>query len=153
MTRFFRKRCAGSTPIGDVVLTVCGILRVSDGPQTTEVVHSYGQFVKGMPPKGMRTEGIRTRRYTNQGIRTKNTILFKFILCRFAAHTVGVRPACPFPVLAPDPVAPPNTTIAISTPVSTTIYLPLSLSAQQPRTRHMQQDTALTTTRFPRETN
>ena len=32
--------------IGDVVLTVCGILRVSDGPQTTEVVHSYGQFVK-----------------------------------------------------------------------------------------------------------
>ena len=41
----FRKRCAGSTPIGDVVLTVCGILRVSDGPQTTEVVHSYGLFV------------------------------------------------------------------------------------------------------------
>ena len=69
-------------------------------------------------------------------------------ICRFAAHTIGVLPACPFLVLAPDPVAPPNTTIAISmrtpvsTPVSTTIYLSLSLSAQQPRTRPMQQDAA-----------
>ena len=69
-------------------------------------------------------------------------------ICRFAAHTIGVLPACPFLVLAPDPVAPPNTTIAISmrtpvsTPVSTTIYLSLNLSAQQPRTRPMQQDAA-----------
>ena len=107
----------------------------------------------GIPPKcirtkGIRTQSIRTRRYTNQGIRTKNTLLFKFNDYRLVAHTIGVLPACPFLVLAlaPDPVAPPNTTITISTPVntpvSTTIYLSLSLSAQQPRTRPMQQDAA-----------
>ena len=52
--QFFRKRWAGSTPIGAVVPTVCGKPGTSGGPRSTEVVHSYGDL-RGLraPPSNL----------------------------------------------------------------------------------------------------